>query len=282
MTRIAPGARLHYLDPVAYEHLYRRRRADVRFYVDLADRVGGPVLELGCGAGRVALPIARAGRAIVGLDASGPMLEHARARAAKLPARARTLVTFARGDLRTFRLDRRFPLIISPFNAVQHMYTRSDVEHLLERVRAHLEPSGLFVFDVLMPEPEFQHTRPGRRYARSPFTHPSTGTRYQYTESYSHDPVGQILHIQMFLDHPTNPRASIVMPVAHRQLYPLELEALLHYNAFRIVDRWGDFDRSPLGADSPSQIIACRVDRSHPLAHDRSPRRAGARRRRRS
>jgi SAM-dependent methyltransferase len=254
----------------------------VRFYVALADRVGGPVLELGCGAGRVAVPIARAGHEIVGLDASAPMLEHARARTARLPARARTLVTLVRGDLRTFRLGRRFPLIISPFNAVQHLYTRADVEHFLERVRAHLDPAGLFVFDVLMPEPEFQRMRPGRRYARSPFTHPSTGTRYQYTESYSHDPVEQILHIQMYLDHPTDRRASVEMPVAHRQFYPLELEALLHYNAFRIVDGWGDFDRSALGADSPSQIIACRVDRSHPPARDRSPRRGGARRRRRS
>lgn len=282
MTRIAPGARLHYLDPVAYEHLYRRRRADVRFYVALADRVGGPVLELGCGAGRVALPIARAGHEIVGLDASIPMLEHARTRLAKLPARVRGLVTFARGDLRTFRLGRRFPLIISPFNAVQHLYTRFDVERFLERVRAHLAPAGLFVFDVLLPEPELQHTRPGRRYSRSPFTHPSTGTRHQYTESYAHDPVAQILHIQMYLDHPTDPLESVEMPVAHRQFYPLELEALLHYNGFRMVDRWGDFDRSAFGADSPSQIIACRVDRSHPAARGLSTRRGGARRRRRS
>ena len=281
MAGLPEGSRSHYLDPAAYEHLYRRRREDVRYYVELARRVGGPVLELACGSGRVSLPIAKAHIDLVGLDVSPEMLAYARERAAMLPERFGKRLRFVEGDVRTFRLRRRFPLVVCAFNSIQHLYGRVDMERFLERVRAHLAPGGLFAFDVLMPEPEFQVMKPGRRWARSPFTHPVTKIRYEYTEAYAHDPIAQVLHIDIRLAHPTDPDEDVEMLVSHRQFYPQELEALLHWGGFAIVEQYGDFDRSPLGSESPSQVIVCRVDRSRPAPRRRPPARTAPRRRRR-
>lgn len=280
--KLPEGSRSHYLDPAAYEHLYRRRRDDVRYYVELAKRVGGPVLELACGAGRISLPIARAGIDVVGLDASPQMLAYAVERTARLPKSAQKRLRFVPGDIRSFRLGRRFPLVLCAFNSVQHLYGRFDVERFLQRVRAHLAPGGLFAFDVLMPEPEFQVMKPGKRWARSPFTHPVSKIRYEYTEAYAHDPIAQVLHIDIRLAHPTDPAEDIEMLVSHRQFYPQELEALLHWGGLSIVERTGDFDGSALGPSSPSQVIVCRVDRSRPAPRSRPPVPAAPRPRRRS
>jgi len=278
--KLPTGSRSHYLDPAAYEHLYRRRRDDVRFYVDLAKRIGGPVLELACGAGRISLPIAKAGIEVTGLDASPEMLRYATERAGKLPIKIAERLRFVRGDLRTFRLDGRFPLVFCGFNSVQHLYGRVDMERFLERVHAHLAPGGTFAFDVLMPEPEFHLMKPGRRWARSPFTHPVTKVRYEYTEAYAHDPIAQILYIDIRLAHPTDSQQDVLMMVSHRQFYPQELEAMLHWGGFAVVESHGDFDGSPIGPESPSQIMICRADRSRRAAPKQRPTRATARPRR--
>jgi SAM-dependent methyltransferase len=282
VIRLPEGSRSHYLDPAAYEHLYRRRRDDVRYYVGLATRVGGPVLELACGSGRVSLPIAKAHVDLVGLDASPEMLAYARERADKLPERFRRRLRFVPGDLRTFKVGKRFPLVVCAFNSVQHLYGRVDVERFLARVRAHLAPGGLFAFDVLMPEPEFHVMKPGKRWARSPFTHPVTKVRYEYTEAYAHDPIAQVLHIDIRLAHPKGPEHDVEMLVSHRQFYPQELENMLHWGGFEIVERYGDFDKSALGPGSPSQVIVCRADRSRPAPRAPRPAPAAPRRRRRS
>jgi SAM-dependent methyltransferase len=277
--KLPEGSSSHYLDPAAYEHLYRRRRDDVRYYVELAQRVGGPVLELACGAGRISLPIARAGIDLVGLDASTRMLAYAEERKSQLPKRVQERLRFTLGDIRTFRLGKRFPLIVCAFNSMQHLYGRFDMERFLARVRAHLAPGGLFAFDVLMPEPEFHVMKPGKRWARSPFTHPVSKVRYEYTEAYAHDPIAQVLHIDIRLAHPTDPERNVEMLVSHRQFYPQELEALLHWGGLSVVERYGDFDKSVLGPESISQVMVCRVDRSRPAPRPRPPLRAAARRR---
>ena len=86
---------------------------DVPFWVEEARASGGPVLELGCGTGRVAIPIAQAGVSIVGLDDSVRMLRIARAKAKRYGLGGEVL-RFVRGDMRAFRLDEAFSLVIIP------------------------------------------------------------------------------------------------------------------------------------------------------------------------
>src|SRR3954453_4979770 len=106
------GSREHYADAALYDYEYRRRRADVSFYREIARRRGADrVLELGAGPGRVTLPLARDGRHVVALDQSPAMLDRLRGRIARLPDAAAARITPVAGDLRTLRVaGPRFPL----------------------------------------------------------------------------------------------------------------------------------------------------------------------------
>ena len=256
--RIQRGAVAHYEDAVYYDLAYKRRRHDVRFYVAMAEQYGGPVLELGVGTGRVALATARAGVEVVGIEPVAAMLEHARTQAKGLPLAAQEKLSLRKGDARTLRLKRRFPLVTAPFNVFMHLYTRSDVERALRTVAEHLTPHGRFVFDVSMPDLHAMTRTPGRLYKGPSVTHPSSGKRYEYFEAFEYEPVRQVQMVSMVFQNTAELNDMRSAPLSQRQFFPQELEALLHYNGFRVEHVWGDFDKSPLGVDSESQLIVAK------------------------
>jgi SAM-dependent methyltransferase len=264
--RLRAGTESHYQDPAYYDHAYRRRRADVRFYVAQARRFGGPVLELGVGTARVAAALAEAGFEVVGIDRMASMLAGARNNLARLDASVRGRVTLRRADMSRLHLSRRFPLVIAPFNAFMHLYDRQALERVLASVRGHLEPAGRLVFDVLMPDLKALARPWGRMYRTRPFRHPADGRRYAYAETFQYDPVAQIQFVSMCFDPEGAPQDAFVTPLAHRQFFPAELEALLHYNGFAIETRYGSFDGGSLEADSESQIIVAKLRRATPRA----------------
>jgi SAM-dependent methyltransferase len=257
------GTSAHYEDPAYYTKTYRARIEDVRYYVDLAEASGGPVLEYGCGNGRIAIPIARSGVEVVGVDLSAPMLADLRARLRDEPEDVRARVTARRGDMRRLRLGRRFPLVICPFNAFLHLYERRDVERFLARAREHLGARGELVFDVSIPEPAELARDPGRAYVAPRFRYPvpsGVGPMIRYTERFDYDRIRQVLFVSMEFA-PDDGSEPWMSPLAHRQFYPQELEALLHYNGFTVTERFGDFFRSPLDARSSTLVIHCRTRR---------------------
>lgn len=126
-----------------YDRLESGRPGDTDFYVGLARSVAQPVLELGCGTGRVALRIARAGVEVVGLDRSEKMLAVAR-----LKAEGVVGISFVRADMRSFALSRRFGLVCIPFHSFAHLLTDDDQLQSLRRCRDHLLPDGRLVLDL--------------------------------------------------------------------------------------------------------------------------------------
>jgi SAM-dependent methyltransferase len=248
------GSLAHYEDPDYYTSLYRRRIDDVQFYVGLAQRQGGPVLEYGVGNGRIALPIARHGVPVVGVDHSVAMLRDLRERLASEPAAVRERVGFRRGDMRRLRLARRFPLVVCPFNAAMHLYTRDDVARFLACVTAHLRPDGLFVMDLAVPSLVDLLRKPERAYPAPRFRHPTTGEVVRYSERYDYDGVRQILFVTSEFEPVSNPKRSWVVPLAHRQFFPQEWEALLHHAGFGSFRVEGDFHGGPLDRSSDVMV----------------------------
>lgn len=124
---------------------------DLSFYVDLAKKSRGPVLEIGCGTGRVLLPVARAGIRIQGVDNSRLMLGVLRKHLSAETRDVRARVKLHSGDMRKFRLGRKFPLVIIPFRPMQHMYTLDDQLAALKTAAAHLGKGGRLAFDVFYP-----------------------------------------------------------------------------------------------------------------------------------
>ena len=257
--RTGIGAEAHYEDGRYYDQAYRRRRHDVRYYVDLAVESGGPVLELGAGTGRVSLAIAKAGIEVVGVEPMEPMLARAEERRSTLPRVARERVELRHGSLEQLRLRRRFPLVIAPFNVWMHLYTREQLERGFATVRHHLTRNGRFVFDVLLPDPVSMARDPAKRYRGGQVPHPRGDVKYRYSEYFSYDPMTQVETTVMDFEHPTRKSESFCTPLTQRQLFPAELEALLHYNGFVVESHTGDFAREPITSATESQVVVARL-----------------------
>jgi SAM-dependent methyltransferase len=263
------GARAHFDDPLYYSSTYVHVE-DANYYRDLAKRLGKKrVLELGIGNGRIALPMARAGIEVTGIDHSAPMLDNLRSLLAVEKPSVRDRVRLVEGDMRTTKLklstgEKKFDLVICPFNAALHMYRRQDVEAWLARIREHLDPrEGTFVFDISMPIPKDLARNPTVPYRIPPFDHPTAG-RVGYREHFEYDGVRQILFVSMFFEPikrkgssasaKNDTREEFMTPLAHRQFFPQEMEALLHYNGFEVTALFGDWKEGPLVPGSDIMI----------------------------
>ena len=252
------GSDAHYFDTAYYSTTYADRTEDVAYYLAVAQQHGGPVLEYGCGGGRITLPLARAGHEVTGIDRSRPMLKQLRAALADEDPAVRKRLCAKSGDMRTVKLDRRFSLVLCTFNTLLHLYTRRDIERFLARVRAHITRRGHFVFDTSLPDPEELARDPTRRFRTPRFRHPSSGEVVRYSERFSYEALSQVLTVDMLFEPRDEPEATWVTPLCHRQFFPQELEALLHYNGFRLRDVVADFDRDEVpNNDSTSLVYHC-------------------------
>jgi SAM-dependent methyltransferase len=251
-----PGALAHYSDPAYYTRIYKSRTHDVEYYVELARATGGPVLEYGIGNGRVALPIARAGIEVYGVDLSRPMLADLARRLEKERPEARERVHFELGDMRSVSIGHQFPLVIVPFNGLLHLYETTDVEALFARVFAHLETDGVFVFDFSLPVPSDLARSPERWYRAPKLRHPTTGELVKYAERFEYDPIRQLLLIVMRFEPAKGEPWSI--PLTHRQFFPREIEALLRHAGFSDIVFTADFTDHPADRYTDSVVASCR------------------------
>lgn len=257
---IDAGSREHYADAALYDYEYRRRRADVTFYRELAKRrLGGPgrILELGAGSGRVTIPLARDGHEVVAVDQSRPMLARLESRRAKLPAAAASRITVVPGDLCTFTAPGKFSLAIAAFNVLEHLYTRGELDACLRRVAQHLAPGGAFVFDVQLPDLAWLIRDPMKRWAKTRFTDPSTGRAMFYSTNHDYDPISQIAVIRLYYDPVDGKGPSRVVKLTQRKYFPAELEALVAHAGYRVSERYGDFFWAPLDGTAESQVLVC-------------------------
>ena len=121
---------------------------DLEFYKELALQNRSKALELGVGTARVAISLAKAGVAVVGIDISVHMLRVAREKLAKEPEAVRKRVTLKKGDMKTFELKESFPFIYIPASTFDHNITVEDQKRTLKCVYKHLEKNGAFAFDL--------------------------------------------------------------------------------------------------------------------------------------
>jgi SAM-dependent methyltransferase len=252
------GALEHYADPAYYAKTYGPRRIDVDYYVRLARLAGGPVLEYGVGNGRIAIPMARAGVPVVGVDLSRPMLDDLHQRLALERPEVRARVRPMHGDMRAARLRRRFPLVIAPFNAILHLYDVADVLAFFARVRTHLAPGGQFVFDYSIPRAADLARSPDQRFGAPRLRHPATGQLVRYAERFEYDPLRQLLLIRIEFS-PEDGSAPWTVALTHRQFYPQEMRILLQAGGLHRIELSADFTDEPPGPEVDSLVVTCQA-----------------------
>ena len=228
----------------------RASSGDAAFYLALARRARGPVLELGCGSGRVLLPIAREGIACTGLDSSRAML-------ARLARQGRPKdLRLVRGRMQDFDLPgKRFALIYSAFRAFQHLLTVEEQLSCLAAVRRHLAPGGLFAFDVFAPKLDriaiLEETEtPEGRWREG-------DTEIVRLTSVRRDPAAQVMDVTFRheLRRAGSPPESETVTTKMRYLFRFEIEHLLFRAGFSKVEIFGGFDRRPYDYFSGETVI---------------------------
>ena len=233
-------------------------RQDVRFYLQAAREFGDPVLELGCGTGRVALAIASQGMRITGLDLSGRMIERAAAKRNAVSREARERVHLIQGDMTKFDLGEKFRLIIIPFRPFQHLLEIRQQLDCLACVKKHLGPGGRLIVDFFqtdprrMYDPQFLEER-----LVSEYDMPG-GRRVVLTErAVAFHRAEQRNDVEMIYNvtHPDGRKERLVLAWTMRYFFRYEVEHLLARTGFRVDALYGNFDRSPLKDDSPEMIF---------------------------
>ncbi len=130
-------------------------RKDVGFYVSSARSANGTTLEMGCGTGRVLVPVAEAGCRIVGLDLSEPMLKKCRGRLKRAPQEVQSRARTVQGDMTNFDLEENFALVTTPFRSFQHLVAVEDQIACLRCVNRHLEAGRILILDIFHPNLQY-------------------------------------------------------------------------------------------------------------------------------
>lgn len=250
-----------------YDDEYRHATEDVDLYLRLlaAERVRGPVLDLGCGTGRISLPLARAGHRMTGVDLAEPMLRRARRRRRGLPPEAAIRLRFARQDIVRLQLPCRYRAAILAFSTLNMVLGADNRSSALVRIARHLEPGGLLVVDLANPSPggaggrrvsSFRTERLGHLVEklteeRSGSADGRLAVRYSYlVRRWVDDAVVDRLEVDFELDR-----------VGRR-----EVEGSLYAAGFDVERVLGDHRESPFSAGSPRLIVvARRLDLREPV-----------------
>ncbi|MBI2855470.1 MAG: class I SAM-dependent methyltransferase [Chloroflexi bacterium] len=244
-----------------YDWIYAWKQDDIAFYVEEAQRSGGPVLELGCGTGRVTIPIARAGIEVVGLDRSTKMLQVAR-RKAKAQGHLPGKLTWVRGDMRRFSLGRRFALVIIPFRGFLSLLTVQEQQSCLECVGEHLALGGRLIFDAFVPDLDMLIDNGTTPFHFGDVSHPEDGRRLVVWHQNRFDNHNQINSARTIAEE-VNEVGEVVhrlyLDFQIRYLHRFEAQHLLGVCGFQVEELYGWFDRRPFDEESSEMVWVARV-----------------------
>jgi SAM-dependent methyltransferase len=244
-----------------YDHVVPyANRQDVAFFVAMAQCIGGPVLEMGCGTGRVLIPTAQAGVEIVGLDASPRMLAVCQANLARQPEAVQGRVKgLVHEDMRQFDLGQTFGLVTMPFRPFQHLLTVEDQLACLTAVHRHLADMGTLILDLFNPSlVHLLDHRYLREYGEEPAFVLADGRRVVRRHRHvSRDLFRQVLDMELlyYVTHPGGHQERLVHCCSMRYLFRFEAEHLLARCGFRVAEVFADYDKSPFGTKDPSELI---------------------------
>jgi SAM-dependent methyltransferase len=244
----------HYDDIPQY-----RTRPDVEFFVDAAKTFGSPVLEIGCGTGRVLIPTARAGLDVVGLDSSPQMLAVCTQRVAAEHKDVQNRIRLVEADMRNFDLRQQFTLATIPFRPFQHLLTVADQLSCLASIRRHLVVAGTLILDVFNPSLDFLVNRPvGAEVSDEPEYSTPDGRRIVPSfKIVKIDRFNQINDLELIYDvtHPDGTQVRHVHAFQLRYLFRFEAEHLLARSGFEVRHVYADYDKSPYGSKYPGELL---------------------------
>ena len=236
-----------YNNPALYDACTAHKIDDIPFYEHWAKQTNGPILELACGAGRIAKHLIESGFNYTGLDLSSVFIDYCRS---NFPNGK-----FTTGDMCDFNLGQKFDLIFIPFNSFLHLYKEDEMTQCLKSIQNHLSDNGKFLLDIFVPDPEFLYRDPDKKYKEMTIIHPNGGEctvwqKNQYKEE------TEINHIHWFFNR-GNIEPMDEYDFDMRMIYPDTMDRVLSDSDFTIEEKWGDYDGEPFNETSLLQLYIC-------------------------
>jgi ubiquinone/menaquinone biosynthesis C-methylase UbiE len=256
-----------YRHPEEYDLEHLGDSEDVEFYVSLVRRLQPrKVLELGCGTGRITLPLAEQGAQlafdVTGLDSQAEMLETAKKRLLEAPPQVRERLRLIQGDMRTWQSESAFDLIVIPCSSISHLLTLQDQLTVWNQCRRNLRPGGRFVVEITMPNMATfadSFNVPPRALVEIDVdkSDESDGVRFirRKTSRYlSHE---QCAQTRFLYEKYQNGRAidGYIDDFAGHVFFPRELQLLFIHTGFEVEQTLGDYRGRPLKPNSPLIIM---------------------------
>lgn len=241
-------------DGAFYDLMLGKFTPGLDYYLELAKAAKGPVLDVGCGTGRILLPCLKAGIDAEGLDLFEGMLKQLRAKATALGLNP----TLHQADMAKFSLPRRYALIVIPFNAFVHNLTTDDQLACLGNCSEHLLQEGLLTFDVSFPGQHWVGQSSGARAFEGEMPHPETGLPMKMWDTRTFDRVKQVQYsfneVEL-LDAAGNVVETRRSKTTMRWTYKTEMELLMRVAGFSRWEILGGFDGRPLLQETDDLIV---------------------------
>ena len=223
---------------------------DIPFYKKYAE--GKKVLELGCGTGRVCLPLAKAGTDITGIDVSDEMLEEA-----KLKAKNEKLaIDFQKEDIIHFQSEEKFHLILCIHNSFSHVNGLENLRSFFDSVKRNLTNDGTFILQVFNPDFYFFTRDPEEKYPLKTYQDPYSDEMVELLENNYYDDESQINYMKWYFQIGDK---EIVKSFNQRVYFPQELDYLVQLFGFEIVDKFGDFEETPFVDMPDTQVLVLKI-----------------------
>ena len=233
--------------------------ADLQLYSDLADETGGPILDVGCGTGRVMLHLAMQGHRVHGIDTSSAMLERGR-RKLKNRIDLEDLVTFYEGNALDFPLPAKYALILIPYNGLMHFRTTADQHRLLRHLAGVLDDGGLLVVDLPNAGETFATIDDGAVTLERSFIEAESGHLVMQQSVSTLNRTEQLQYITWIYDEigADSVVHRTVAPLTLRYVFPTELDLLFQISGLEQVERFGDYEQGPFEEGCERLIVLAR------------------------
>lgn len=243
-----------------YDLIHTGLPGEAEFYVGHAVRSGGPVLELGCGTGRLAIPMAMSGLEVVGLDHSPRMLDVCREKLAAVGP-VRGSLELVEADMAEFALGRKFAFVAMAYRTIMHLHLPAQQRAALCRVREHLSPGGAFILNTWVPSVSMIAGPGPAGFVDAGETDLPGGGTIRHTCRTHFDSYLQRLveeHRLDELDAKGRVRGSTNLPLVRSWTTLREMDNLVRLCGFAVEAVFGDFDCNAIGPSSTEMIWVLR------------------------
>lgn len=243
-----------------YDVMYASRsQRDLNFFIDYSKKAKGRTLELGCGTGRVLIPTAIAGCEITGLDLSPYMLRKCREKLTKQPKEVERRVKLMHGNMTDFQTGEVYSLVTIPFRPFQLLTSVEEQKACLNCVNKHLAPHGLLILDLFhvfppaMYDPKYRAEQESARDLKLP-DGSSLHCANRIADFHPDEQYNDV-EIIYYVSYPDGRTERLVQAFPMRYFFRYEVEHLLDLCRFRVVELFGDYDKSRFSNDSPEMIF---------------------------